>query len=111
VITYAPSTLPIGIGCISDSDSDGICDDDDNCTQEFNPDQRDTDADNFGNRSDADLDNSGFVNSVDLGLFKNRFFTADPDADFDGDSIVNAVDLGIFKQYLTEAPGPSGLAP
>jgi hypothetical protein len=111
MITYASSTLPIGIGCITDSDGDGICDDDDNCTQEFNPDQRDTDGDNFGNRCDADLDNSGFVNSVDLGLFKNRFFTADPDADFDGDGIVNAVDLGIFKQYFTQPPGPSGLAP
>jgi hypothetical protein len=48
---------------------------------------------------------------VDLWLFKNRSFTADPDAVFDGDGIVNAVDLGIFKQYFTQPPSPSGIAP
>jgi hypothetical protein len=111
-LTFESETLPIGIGtCFVDSDGDGICNEDDNCTLLPNPDQRDTDGDNFGNRCDADLDNSGLVNSLDLGLFKARFFTTDPDADFNGDGIVNSLDVGIFKQLFMQAPGPSGLVP
>ena len=60
---------------------------------------------------DADLDDSGLVNVVDLGLFKLVFFSADPDADFDGDGVVNVVDLGIMKLAFFAPPGPSGLAP
>ena len=38
-----------------DTDGDGVSDDQDNCTRDFNPDQRDSDADNIGNRCDADI--------------------------------------------------------
>ncbi|MFK8016737.1 MAG: hypothetical protein AB8G17_14995, partial [Gammaproteobacteria bacterium] len=65
-----------------------------------------------GNICDADLDNNGIVNAVDLGLFRSVFFNSgDLDADFNGDGIVNAVDLGIFRSGFFAPPGPSGVAP
>lgn len=91
-----------------DSDGDTIGDNTDNCSQVINTLQRDTDNDGFGNACDADLNGDLIVNSIDLGLFKQRYFSADADADFNGDGIVNAVDLGAFKKMLFKKPGPSG---
>lgn len=95
----------------SDTDGDGIDDDADNCTLVGNADQRDTNGDGYGNICDADLDNNGVINAVDLGLLKAVFFSADPDADLNGDGAVNSVDLGIMKTQFFGAPGPSGVAP
>ena len=94
-------------GGAPDTDGDGVTDDIDNCTLVANADQRDTDGDGFGNICDADLNNDGIVNPVDLGLFKLVFFSADPDADFNGDGTVNPVDLGIFKASFFSPPGPA----
>ncbi len=94
----------------ADADGDGLNDIDDNCIGIANADQRDSDGDLFGNACDADLDNDGVVNFVDLGILRTRFFTADADADFDGDGAVNFIDLGIMRQLFFEAPGPSGVA-
>ena len=95
----------------ADTDGDGVQDATDNCTLEHNPDQRDTNGDGFGNSCDADLNDDGTVNTVDLGLLKTVFFSADPDADLNGDGTVNALDLGIMKARFFELPGPSGVAP
>ncbi|MEO1574563.1 MAG: LamG-like jellyroll fold domain-containing protein [Pseudomonadota bacterium] len=95
----------------TDSDNDGVGDPFDNCTEAFNVDQRDSNADGYGNVCDADLSNDGVVNAVDLGLLRTVFFTDDADADFNGDGTVNIVDLGIMRARFFEAPGPSGLAP
>lgn len=90
-----------------DRDGDGVPDNLDNCAVVANPDQRDTNNDGYGNICDADLDNNGTVNIVDLGIFRTRFGTADPDADFNGDGRVNIVDLGVFKSYFGNTPGPA----
>jgi hypothetical protein len=90
----------------ADLDGDVVPDDTDNCAATANADQRDTDGDSFGNRCDADLDGSGFVNFVDLGLFRAAFFSADPDADFDGSGLVNFADLAIFRSLFFRPPGP-----
>ncbi|MEM6639455.1 MAG: S8 family serine peptidase [Pseudomonadota bacterium] len=95
----------------TDSDGDGIIDAEDNCTLEPNPEQRDTDGDGYGNVCDADLNNDGVVNVIDLGQLRARFFSTDADADFNGDGIVNFVDLGILRSRFFTAPGPSGIAP
>ena len=94
----------------SDSDGDGVVDADDNCLTVANADQRDTDGDLYGNACDADLNNDGVVNVVDLGILRGAFFSADADADFNGDGTVNVVDLGIMRVGFFLPPGPSGLA-
>ena len=94
-----------------DSDGDDVPDVIDNCLGIYNPDQRDTDGDGYGNRCDADLNNDGVVNFADLALFRQRFGTVDPDADFNGDGVVNFQDLAIFAQLFGKPPGPSALVP
>jgi hypothetical protein len=93
----------------ADADNDGVLYLNDNCTDFDNVNQRDTDADGFGNVCDGDLNNDKMINAVDLGLFKQRFFTSDPDTDFNGDGLVNSLDLGMFKQMYGRQPGPSGV--
>ena len=93
----------------ADADGDGVLYLNDNCTAVANPDQRDTDNDGFGNMCDADLNNDNMINAVDLGMFRQRYFTSDKDADLNGDGIVNAIDLGMFRQMYGGQPGPSSL--
>ncbi len=110
-IGFAPAELVRDPLPYLDSDGDGVRDELDNCTLVENADQRDSDVDGFGNLCDADLNNDGTVNAIDLGIFRNLFFSDDADADFNGDGVVNAIDLGTLKQLFFAAPGPSGLAP
>ena len=95
----------------SDSDDDFVPDVADNCTVRVNPDQRDTNGDNFGNLCDPDLNGDGVVNFADLAQMKSVFFSGDPDADLNGDGAVNFGDLAIMKSLFFQAPGPSGTAP
>ena len=83
----------------------------DNCTLVANPDQRDTNGDGFGNLCDADLNNDGVTNFLDLGQMKSVFFSNDPDADLNGDGSVNFLDLGIMKSRFFGMPGPSCAVP
>jgi hypothetical protein len=102
---YGPDPMTI------DTDNDGVMDYADNCTEHANASQLDTDADGYGNICDADFNNDNLVNSLDLGLFKQMFFSSgDVEADLNGDSIVNSLDLGLFKSRFFQAPGPSNLA-
>ncbi len=101
---------PTTITGLPDGDADGIADAIDNCLDESNPDQRDTDGDTFGNACDADLDNNGIVNPLDLGILKAAFFDSAPglDADLDGDGVVAPGDLAIMRRYFFAPPGPVG---
>ena len=94
---------------IADIDGDLVTDVNDNCVLTPNVVQFDGDNDDFGNRCDADLDGDGTVNVVDLGLLRQRFFTADPAADLNNDGAVNVVDLGLMRVAFFGAPGPTGL--
>jgi hypothetical protein len=103
------SSAEATLSAIGDADADGLLDNADNCTLVPNADQRDTNADGYGNACDPDLDDNGTVNFADAGLMKSVFFSADPDADLDGNGSVNFVDLGTLKEFFFQAPGPSGL--
>jgi subtilisin-like proprotein convertase family protein len=103
--------LPAVASDAPDADGDGVADDADNCTLVANADQRDTNGDGFGNACDADLNNDGIINVVDLGLLRTVFFTNDADADFNGDGVVNVVDLGVLRATFFGPPGPSSFAP
>lgn len=102
-------TLTPGFQAPPDFDGDGLKNFLDNCIFEANPDQIDSNGDGYGNRCDADLNNDGVINVIDLGLLRTRFFTADADADFNGDGVVNVVDLGVLRAAFFGMPGPSGL--
>lgn len=94
-----------------DTDFDLMLDPLDNCILVANTDQRDSNADGFGNICDPDLNNDLSINAADLALLKTSFFTSDPHADLDGDGVVNSADLTIMKTMFFMQPGPSGLVP
>ena len=91
----------------ADTDGDGVADAEDNCIEVSNALQRDTDGDGFGNRCDADLNNSGFVNYADLAVLIGEFGSKNENADLDGDGMVSFSDLEIFVQLFGRPPGPS----
>lgn len=99
-----------------DADSDGIADASDNCLLVVNPDQRDTDADGFGNFCDTDLDNDGVTGLSDYTLFTLVYFTDVPNvepytladhADFNNDAAVNLSDFSVLRGSFGKVPGPS----
>lgn len=94
-----------------DSDNDQVKNFLDNCINVQNTDQRDTNADGFGNRCDPDFNGDLIVNAFDLFYLKSKFLTTDPHADLNGDGVVNAFDLFIMKSMFLTPPGPSGIAP
>lgn len=117
-MTLDPLDVEFGQSTVNltpDSDDDGVPDSIDNCSQHANADQVDTNADGFGNRCDADLNDDCDVNFGDLALLKAAFTPNpyDEDADFDGDGNVNFGDLAFMKATFfngeNPGPGPSGL--
>jgi len=93
----------------ADGDGDGVADLIDNCVNAANRDQRDTNGDGFGNLCDADINNDGIVNSVDLDLIRRAFDTKNADADLNGDGVVNQTDLSLATAMSGKPPGPSNV--
>lgn len=94
-----------------DSDGDGIDDNFDNCTLVFNPEQHDSDHDFKGNMCDADFNNDQVINTIDLGILRDNFFTDNALTDINADGITNVADLGLLKAMYFEVPGPTGADP
>lgn len=101
------TTNVIITGSDTDIDDDGVLDVVDNCTEIFNPLQRDTDDDGFGNYCDPDFDNNGIINFIDLSYLTMNFLTDDALADLTGDGVVNNEDLAILSSMIFGPPGPS----
>ena len=107
------STAAVSVTVLPDADQDGISDFLDNCLGVYNPDQRDTDGDGFGNMCDPDFDNNGIVNINDLLRLKNgiNVAPADPNLDLNGDGAVSINDLNRLRSYLGKPPGPAAQPP
>ncbi|TKJ17388.1 hypothetical protein CEE44_02535 [Candidatus Woesearchaeota archaeon B3_Woes] len=74
----------IGGICKSDSDGDGILNQDDNCPYESNLDQLDMDGDGLGDACDDDIDGDGLSNEFE------QMYNLDPySPDSDGDGILD----------------------
>jgi hypothetical protein len=108
----APVPQATALCTAGDADTDGICDDIDNCTGKANPTQCDVNSDGYGNACDGDYDNDGTVGLVPDW---NDFLTAlgegvGPAQDSNCDGVVGYVpDLGDFlDQFSQQFPGPSG---
>jgi len=103
-------TINIAGALLVDSDSDGIADQLDNCTNVANANQRDTDQDGFGNICDSDFNQNKIVDPADFSSLKLKLGKVSPNHDLNGNGIVDPADFSILKTYLGKAPGPSGLA-
>ena len=96
-----------------DTDNDGIIDSEDNCVDVYNPDQRDTNQDGYGNICDPDLDNDGDVTSDDGDIVEAAYGLTpespewDSDTDLNGDDIIDMSDVIIWSDMYGEPPGPS----
>ncbi len=98
---------------VKNSDGDNVPDNIDNCTFVTNSNQRDTDGDGIGNKCDADIDNSCFVNFLDFAYYPPAFLsqtggpTFNENIDFDGDGVIGFIDLAFFQSLFFTPPGPS----
>jgi len=96
-----------------DTDNDGIIDSEDNCVDVYNPDQRDTNQDGYGNICDPDLDNDGDVTSDDGDIVEAAYGLTpespewDSDTDLNGDDIIDMSDVIIWSDMYGDPPGPS----
>jgi len=102
---------PALAGPQGDFDSDGVWDHLDNCSETVNLGQDDTDADDCGNRCDADYDNNGVVAIPDFGGFVGAFATTDEEKKhvepIPGGTVA-IPDFGFFVGAFGGVPGPSG---
>jgi len=96
-----------------DTDNDGIIDTEDNCVDVYNPDQRDTNQDGYGDICDPDLDNDGDITSKDGDTIEALYGLTpenldwNPDADLNGDNEIEMPDVIIWMDMYGEQPGPS----
>jgi hypothetical protein len=97
--------------CPGDADSDGICDDKDNCLGVNNPIQYDADWDGYGNICDNDINNNCIVGVGDIGAVIAAFGNPAPDAadvnELNG--LVDVSDIGqVIGDFGAVSMGPSG---
>jgi hypothetical protein len=103
--TYASDEL--------DTDGDGVNDDTDNCINVYNPEQIDTDEDGYGNSCDPDLDNDGYVGTLDLRIIEEAYGSSlgddnwNPHADLNSDNLVDMSDVSVWVEMQGSPPGPS----
>lgn len=105
-------------GAAIDTDGDLVPDQWDNCRSLANgpnegSNQVDSDLDGYGNRCDADFDNSLTVTGADFGQWLGTFGTRNcGETDHDGSCTITTADFAIFFSYHQRppgSPGPSGL--
>ena len=98
----------VGVRFLRDSDGDRVADLADNAIFAFNPDQRDSNGDGYGNVIDADLNGDGTVSGSDGSILRSYLFQGGfqdgvdegADADFNGDGTVDFADVDIFVSLI-----------
>lgn len=108
-----PSSLPKGQLFFPrdapDTDGDGVPDGADNAYLVPNPNQEDTDGDGFGDVSDCDFDNDGFVGAAELLTLVNAMGATENAAgfvselDFDGDGTLGLADFAALRSRWARA--------
>ncbi len=106
-----------GVG-LSDTDVDGVTDDDDNCPTVSNPDQQDVESDGVGDacdncpteanadQRDCDMNQIGDVCEIDLDVFVAVLLGHDSDTahvcihDLDGSGLVNGLDVNAYLDLV-----------
>jgi hypothetical protein len=99
-----------------DYDGDGVLDRDDNCTNNYNPTQRDNDGDGIGNACDeetcddgVDNDGNGRTDCDDTLACKKEEVCWHSTDDYDGDGIINDYDYCDYdKDTWLLVPSPMG---
>jgi hypothetical protein len=109
-----PGTCPQASG---DYDGDGVGDECDVCVDVPDGRQIDTDLDGYGNACDADYNNDGRVDSLDLTLLNARLgaiLGSDPryrvNYDANDDGFIGALERALLFESWNGPPGPSGFA-
>ncbi len=94
----------------ADTDSDGVDDAFDTCSELAHPAQGDADGDGFGDPCDCDFDNDGFCNISDFTAFVADFIAgrdSGAGTDMSSDGAVNVDDFSLFITGFTSGrPGP-----
>src|SRR5206468_154661 len=99
-----------------DADSDGVVDDEDDCSTVPDFSQLDSDRDGYGNACDGDYDDNGVVGISDfiaLGQAFGKNTTSpgwNPEIDANGDGVIGVADFIAIGHSFGKPPGPSGLA-
>ena len=97
----------------SDTDGDGVLDNNDNCSLKMNPAQDDTDGDDCGNLCDADYTQDGLVKINDFGQFSVVFGTTGHPLQqhvepISAANVVAVNDFGYLSSAFGGGTGPSG---
>ena len=70
--------VTVGLNLFTDADDDGVRDSEDNCPNDYNPNQEDFDGDGTGDACDDDVDNDGVPNGSDICAFTPLGEVVDP---------------------------------
>lgn len=100
----------------ADLDDDLVPDVEDNCLDVPNPDQRDSNADGYGNLCDFDYNDDEQTAGPDYIILSSGFGIRagepgfDEDLDATGDGLIGSDEFVLFSGAYEQPPGPSGLA-